>query len=177
MVVLIKRPAPFASWVYSTGQSFDKSICSVPHGWEFILDWLFEPPHGRLLGPSSHGELRKSWPRWYVSPSCTSPLSSQKGQWPHCRRAALNMQAHSASARWGARGAGPVAELSGSIADPTVESNSRQPAGLGWGDLGKASLCGDHGDINNHDDCCYVLSRIQNRFFTFLVSLTLSLPL
>lgn len=51
------------------------------------------------------------------------------------------------------------------VADQTVMNDSRQPADLGWEELGKESLCGGRADIDDGDDSCCVLSRIHNRFF------------
>lgn len=78
-------------------------------------------------------ELRKSCPGCYVSPTSVLPLSGWQGQWHHCGRVVLNMQANmQVSVCWGGVGGlGLVAGVLGSIADLIVMNDARQPADLG----------------------------------------------
>lgn len=78
-------------------------------------------------------ELRKSCPGWYVSPTCILPLSGWQGQWHHCRRVVLNMQANMrVSVCWGGVGGlRLVAGVPRQCADLIVMNDARQPADLG----------------------------------------------
>lgn len=66
---------------------------------------------------------------------------------------------------WEVGGAGLLGRVPDRVADQTVMNDSRQPADLGWEELGKESLCGGRAAIDDGDDSCCVLSRIHNRFF------------